>query len=297
MARREYAFTGMALLALALASSLRAQENAQEIMARDPAKLVELLQDPAATVFEKAKACQRLAVVGTEEAIPALVALLPDEQLNLYGRFALEAIPGPAVDSALREAAKTLQGRPLVGVVGSLGQRRDAQAVGLLVGLLPNSDAAVASAAAGALGRIGTSEAARALRQALAGESPVKTCLGDAGLACADSMAAAGRPDAALVLYQAVGAAANVPKHQKLAAVAGQIRVRKAAARNLLLEQLRSADDAFFGLGLALVRELPGADVTAALEAELDKLAPARRALLQAALDDRARAAGAAPPQ
>jgi len=65
---------------------------------------------------------------------PALVALLPDEKLNLYARFALEAIPDPAVDDALREAAARLQGRQLVGVINSLGKRKDAKALDLLKG-------------------------------------------------------------------------------------------------------------------------------------------------------------------
>ena len=79
---------------LARAKPSRAQTNSKEILARTPAQLVETLSNPAASVFEKAKACQRLAVVGTKDAIPALVALLPDENLNLYARFGLEGIPG-----------------------------------------------------------------------------------------------------------------------------------------------------------------------------------------------------------
>ena len=100
------------------------------------------------------------------EAIPALVALLPDEKLNLYARFGLEGILDPAVDAALRDAATKLQGRPQIGVINSIGQRRDAGAVELLKDCWHSQDAAVAGAAAGALGRIGTSEAAAVLRKA-----------------------------------------------------------------------------------------------------------------------------------
>jgi hypothetical protein len=38
-------------------------------------------------------------------AVPALAALLTDEQLAAWARIALEAIPDPAADQALREAA------------------------------------------------------------------------------------------------------------------------------------------------------------------------------------------------
>ena len=44
-------------------------------------------------------------------------------------RYALETIPDPSVDDALRDALGKLKGRPLLGVIGSLGVRRDAKAV------------------------------------------------------------------------------------------------------------------------------------------------------------------------
>ena len=89
-----------------------AQSNSKEIMALSPAQLVDVLKKSDGSAFEKAKACQQLAVVGGAEAIPALVALLPDENLNLYARFGLEGILDPAVDAAFRDAATKLQGRP-----------------------------------------------------------------------------------------------------------------------------------------------------------------------------------------
>ena len=83
-------------------------------------------------MFEKAKACQRLAVVGTKDAVPALAALLPDEKLNVYARFGLEGIPDPAADEAFRDADREIA-RPAIGRrAGFLGQRKDAKAVGLL---------------------------------------------------------------------------------------------------------------------------------------------------------------------
>jgi len=275
-----------ALLLAATAGPSFAQNNSKEIMAQDPAQLVEILKNSDAPLFDKAKACQRLAAAGTKDAIPALVALLPDEKLNLYARFGLEGIPDPAVDDALREAAGKLQGRQQVGVIDSIGQRKDAKAVDLLQGLLGHADAAVASAAAGALGRIGTSEAAAVLQDAVARKSPVKKCLGDACLACAEGLGAGGKKAKALALYDAV-AAADVPKFQKIAALAGRFQVEKAEAKGLLVEQIRAKDEAQFNLGLSVARWMPGADVTAALTAELEKLPAERQALLLRALGDR----------
>ncbi len=135
-------------LALTAAPAGVAQNNAKEITGRKQAELIEILKSPKATEFEKAKACQRLAVVGTKDAVPALAALLPDERLNCYARSGLEGIADPAADEALREAAAKLHGRQLVGVLISIGQRRDAKAVDLLGKLLTDKDETVASAAA-----------------------------------------------------------------------------------------------------------------------------------------------------
>lgn len=279
-----------AILGASLASSTLAQSNSKEIMAKPAAELVELVKSPDATVFEKAKACQRLAVVGTGDAIPALVALLPDEKLNLYARFALEAIPDPAVDEALRDAASQLTGRPQVGVINSIGKRKDAQALALLKGLMGHSDQAVASAAAHAIGSVGTVEAAAILTETLAKESPVKRCVGDGALACAEGLAAAGKQADAIALYQTVARAA-VPKYMQIGALDGQFRLQKTAAKDLLLVQIRSEDKANFKLGLSVARWMPGADVTAALAGELDKLPAERQALLLRALGDRQDAA------
>ncbi len=280
----------VAILSWSQTTSTVAQSNSKEIMAKPAAELVELVKDPNASAFEKAKACQRLAVIGAKDAVPALAALLPDEKLNLYARFALEAIPDAAVDAALRDAAGKLQGRQLVGVINSIGKRKDAQSLDLLAGLTASADKPVASAAAHAIGRIGTVEAAAFLTAAIAKDSPVKRCLGDGALACAEELAAAGKKAEAVALYEAVAKAA-VPKYMQIGALDGVFRLQKTAAKDLLLTQIRSADKAHFKLALSVARWMPGADVTAALAGELAKLPGDRQALLLRALGDRREAA------
>ena len=134
------------------------------------AKLIAVLQSNAAPQ-EKAITCKRLAICGTKAAVPALAALLADEQLASWARIGLEAIPDPAVDAALRDAAGKLQGKLQIGVINSIGKRRDAKAVAWLSQKLKDADPALVSAAAAALGRIGGEPAAQALGQALAGAS------------------------------------------------------------------------------------------------------------------------------
>ena len=86
-------------------------------------------------------------------------------------RYALEPIPDPAVDAALRDAMGKLSGRRLVGVIGSIGVRRDVNAIDLLCKRLKDQDAEVAQAAARALGSLGTAAAGEALLDGLAGAS------------------------------------------------------------------------------------------------------------------------------
>jgi len=128
--------------------------SAAQIMALAPARLIAILQDPSASVYAKAKACQRLAVVGDKAAAPALAALLADPQLSHYARFGLEPIPDPSVDEALRAALGKVKGSLLVGVIISIARRRDPKALDALAKLLSDPDSEVAKAADYALARI-----------------------------------------------------------------------------------------------------------------------------------------------
>lgn len=118
-----------------------------QIMALPPAKLVEILKDPQGSVYAKAKACQQLAVVGNDNAVPALAELLADEKLSHYARFALEPMPGQAADDALRAALEKVKGNLLIGVINSLAKRRDRRSVEALAKFVHDPDMEVARAA------------------------------------------------------------------------------------------------------------------------------------------------------
>src|SRR5205814_291218 len=104
--------------------------------------------------YAKAKACQRLAVVGDASAVPAVAPLLSDPMLSHYARTALEPMPGKQADDALRAALGKVQGRLLIGVIGSIGKRRDAAAIVALEHLRRGDDVDVSRAASLALARI-----------------------------------------------------------------------------------------------------------------------------------------------
>ena len=236
---------------------------------------------------DKAMACKRLAVYGHADAVPALAPLLTDEKLASWARIALEAIPGSAADEALRAAMPKLQGKLLVGVINSIGVRRDAKAVGDLTGKLNDADAEVAAAAAAALGRIGGDKAAKALEKSLtSGPVATRSAVAQGCILCAEQFLAEEKSAKAVKLYDAVRKA-DVPKQRHLEATRGAILARKADGITLLLETLRSPDKAAHGLGLRTARELRGTSVTDALARELTKTPADRQGPLFLALADR----------
>jgi HEAT repeat protein len=263
---------------------------ADSTSAEKQTKFVNVLKSEAAPQ-EKAIACKQLSIYGSKEAVPALAALLADKELSSWARIALEAITDPAADEALRDAVEKVQGRLLVGVINSLGFRRSAVATDTLVKKLTDADAAVASAAGAALGRIGGDQAAKALEQALAGAPEgVRPSIADGCVLCAEKYLTDGKYDLAVKLYDTVRKA-NVPKQKKLNATRGAILARRSDGIPLLIEQLRSPDKAFLSIGLSTARELPGSAATQALIAEFEKSSPERSAMLFLALGDREDAA------
>lgn len=236
---------------------------------------------------EKAITCKHLARCGSKECVPVLAPLLSDPQLASWARIALEAIPDPAAGQALREAAGKLQGRLLIGVIHSLGVRRDPQAVGLLIGRLDDGDAEVAAAAAVSLGRIGGAEAAQALRAALDATRPaVRNAAAEGCILLAERAWKEGRLPEAQTLYDQVRTA-QVPAQRILEATRGAILVRQSAGVPLLAEVLRSPDRERFRLGLRVARELSVPEANDALLAAIEQAPPERQVLLVLALADR----------
>src|SRR5512133_2278914 len=101
-----------------------------------------------------------------------MAALLSHPELACYARFGLEPNPDSSVDDALRAALPKLKGRLQVGVITSIGVRKDAKALDLLTKLIDDNDAEVAGAAAASVGMIGGLHASRVLQGALGRTQP-----------------------------------------------------------------------------------------------------------------------------
>lgn len=249
--------------------------------------LMATLRSKTAELHDKVVACHRLAIIGTKEAVPVLAGLLDDAQLGQYARHALEPMTEPSAGAALRDALTKTQGPLLVGVINSVGFRRDAQATAALARLLASPDAEVAAAAAAALGRIGTAASAQQLTPALARASgPRQLALADACLTCADTLVTRGRRKEAAAMYDRLHGT-GYPDHIRTAAMCGAITAREAGGISLLVKQLHRNDAAMLAAAWRAARELPGAAVTKALVAEFARLPAEKQVQLVQVFGDR----------
>lgn len=265
----EYGQPRLPLFALeAFSGRATASPEQQQKLATAYLKIVTASDSTAAArVF----ACQQLALVGGAVEVPALAALLGQPEQTDFARLALQAIPAPAAGAALRAALDKLTGKPLIGVINSLGQRRDEQSVPALAKLCGQSDAAVRSAACLALGKIGTPEAAAAL--------PADAV--EARLICAEHAGGKTAQD----IYAALSAAAQPAT--RLAGLTGLARLDAAQATPLLIKAIHDSDAALALGALRVLGQLQSDAGNGALAAELPKLDATRQVALLAILAER----------
>ena len=164
--------------------------------------------------------CRKLATVGTASAVPVLAGLLVNKDNSHMARFALERIPAPEAAEALRDALLKVSGSLKIGVISSLGGRRDAAATAALSGLLKDRDSATARAAALALGALGNAEAAKALQAEFKAAGGNAAAIIDALLHCAESLLAEQKVSEARPIYEALNDAQQ-PRLIRLAATRG----------------------------------------------------------------------------
>ncbi|MBL7134761.1 MAG: HEAT repeat domain-containing protein [Phycisphaerae bacterium] len=165
--------------------------------------------------------CRKLRVMGTDQSIKALAALLPAEKTSHIARYALERMPGENATEALRAALPKVDSKLKSGIIGSLGVRRDTKSIKAISKFLGDSDIRVARAAAHSLALIGTPAAAKEL-SAFASKAPanMKMQAADACLICAEQLLADGEKAEAIALYKGLKDG-DQPKHVKVAAMKG----------------------------------------------------------------------------
>lgn len=259
--------------------------------------LIETIQKPGEEpqdIYAKMLACKKLGRIGSEAAIPELVKMLANEKLNFIARYALEPMPSKKVDDVLRKAVAELNGACLVGVIDTIGVRKDAAAVSLLKDLLAKKpEAQVKKAIYAALGAIADTDSAAILLLELKGEKDanevVTRGLGDAILDAARKFEVEGKIDTAKDLFDAVVIDRFPVFIQKAGAYHGLL-IRKGEGAPILAEKLQSPKLCCFTGALKAIRAFAPEDsakIVGTVLATYSKLQEERKAFVIRALGDR----------
>ena len=160
-----------------------------------------------ASLAAKRGVCKSLSRFATERSTQTLAGMLAKPETSDMARYVMERMPPGPVDGVLRGAARDSRGLICVGIVNTIGNRRDPQAVRLMSELLADADEEVAQAAARALGRIGGSDATRRLSEYRKVARPrVRAEVLDAYLVCARRLAAEGKKAEAAAMFKELSA-------------------------------------------------------------------------------------------
>ena len=236
---------------------------------------------------EKLAACRALRQIGTPQCIPALAALLPNEQLSHMARYALEPMLYPEAAQALRDALVTAKGAPKTGIVISLGARGDVQAVPLLVPLLKDPDKDLACAAAGALGRIATPGAVTALLDSRRTVSDtVRPALAEGLLASGQRLVQDGNGVLAAPVFKEL-LASRWPMFVRVGAFRGLASADPEKAPEQLIKALKGKTPEFRDVAAEIIAETSGPDATALYAKALRKLPKGGQVALLRGLADR----------
>ncbi len=217
-------------------------------------RLIEILDNPASTYAAKQFVCRMLRRIGSDHSLPHLARMLLDEELTDDARIALQGHASPEVDRILRESLDQLSGPALVGVIGSIGQRRDRDAVPHLVDLVDPADTTLTVTIVAALGEIGGAQARDALTvlELPSGLEPLRQ---DALLRCADDLASAGAHAEARDMYRQMTTDAY-PVPVRIAAWRGLVRSQQAESGPSLLAMLRSDEPEIQRAGARFIIEM-----------------------------------------
>lgn len=234
-------------------------------------QMIEVLNIEDATYYGRSFACQMLRRIGTGKSVKALGAFLHDDQLSDPARLALQGIQSPKVDALFKKSLNSLDGDKLVGVIGSMAERRDQKSVKSLAKFLRSDDASLQQATIRALGRIG-GNAALGLLEDLDVSDSLEAYRLDAMLLCADSLAQTKSASLSKNVYTQLFAA-DYPAAVRVAAYSGLFEMEPQSSLPMILSllndneaQLRQAACGPF------LKNLPGEDISKALALALKRL-------------------------
>ena len=250
-------------------------------------RLVALVRSEEATLAGKRFACTQLWSVGTEETSREIAGLLADPETCEMVCYALAGQESPRVDQLLREVLPATTGPARMQIIGLLGQRADADSTPVLIQEAQSENESVVAAAVAALGRTGTLEAARFLRNArLKADGEARADLSQAYIACAQALARRGHAETARQIYQELANDRRHPLDQR-AGVLGWLGLCEGRVDDPLLDYMAQGPPQVRAVMIAAAGQLAGEGVTTQLLDRLNATPPQDEVLLIEALAER----------
>ncbi len=244
-------------------------------------KLIAVVASKDATQAGKAVACRFLQQIGSAKCIGAMSGLLGDEILSDYARLVLERLKSAAADKAMRDALEQAPDIAKVGILASLGERRDVKSLNAAAKLANSDNPAVAEAAIRTIGKIGGREAARCLSSMNPAKELVPVQM-QAMVACVRSLS--GR--AAVSLCEKVLAGPSDPC--RTAALRELTNADAAKASDLIVAAIKGNDLKLRRGALGIVADTKGPRMTRTMVDLLDVLGTDRKVEMIVALGARA---------
>jgi type 1 glutamine amidotransferase/HEAT repeat protein len=240
-----------------------------------------------ATSASKQFVCRQLSIVGTEESADTLAGMLAEPQTSDIARYALERIPGQAVDEVLRSALSKTTGKEKIGIISTLGVRGDSKSVSVLTAMVQDSNPEIAAAAVSAIGQIAGEEAIAVLEKVKNQTSgSLRQLVLDAYLRCADKLLDQGKAKAALAIYQKVYHPSE-PTLIRIAALHGMAEAGGEQVSDVLIDILKGDNRQMQAVAIGLISGMPGSKITQSLIRELSGMGPLGQVQLLSALAKR----------
>lgn len=239
-----------------------------------------------ATFDSKQFICRELRLIGSEKSVPTLTEMLLDEKTTNIARYALENIPGNAVDEALIESLPKATKKVQLGIMNTLAVRKSTSAVSTIGELLKSADNDISNTAVSALGQIGNEECIKFLTPYLSSKNKVlRNSVLDSYLLCVDELVKQNKMKEANKIYTDLHNQ-NTPFIIKQATLVGIINTSKNKSKEIL-ERIKNEPKELRFIPISKIRELPGNSDLSNFAKLLPTLEPANQIQLLSVFEDR----------
>ena len=239
-----------------------------------------------ATFDSKQFICRELRIMGSEKSVPTLTEMLLDEKTTDIARYALEDIPGEAVDEALIKSLSTATKKVQLGIMNTLAVRKSANSVSAIGELLKSPDNDISTTAASALGQIGNEECIKALTPYLNSKNKVlRNSVLDSYLLCVDELVKQNKMKEANKFYNDLHKQ-DIPFIIKQATLVGIINSSENKSKEIL-ERIKSEPNELRFIAISKISELPENADLSSFAKLLPTLKPSNQIQLLSVFEDR----------